>query len=198
MDTDLSASLAHVRLLTRVYSRVYRQCRALDELFPAPGPVASMRSNAGVDSLCNKSVGRPLSCQGITYRVAQGHCAGRTPCCMSSSERSLGVLHHHCPQLEEARAASEPRQHIPQGHRPYCAEWPRAAERSRRALRDPSPFPPAVDAEGMTQQCGLKRLAPTSLLENVDEIVGSACIVVVIVPLRQRRRRRSSSGSEWL
>lgn len=50
----LPASLTHVRLLASVYSRVDGESRALYELLATSWVVADVRSDAGVDTLCQR------------------------------------------------------------------------------------------------------------------------------------------------
>lgn len=45
----LATSLAHMRFLSRVHTRVYGQCRSLNELFAAARPVTHMRSDTTVN-----------------------------------------------------------------------------------------------------------------------------------------------------
>ena len=49
----LSAALAHVWLLARMYSRVNGQRRPLNELLIAAGMFANMRPNTAVDPFCH-------------------------------------------------------------------------------------------------------------------------------------------------
>lgn len=50
----LPASLAHVRLLSRVDTLVHSKGGSLDELLTTSGVVADMRPNAAVDAFCSQ------------------------------------------------------------------------------------------------------------------------------------------------
>lgn len=164
VGAHLPASLAHVRLLTRMYSRVYCQSRALDELLPTARPVTSVRSNSGMNSLCNQVRKGSLAGVGrITYRVAQGRCGEQNPCCRLSSGRSSVVPQHHSARQEqEALAAFEVHQRIHLGHNPCFAEWHSVVGHSRRAPRGSSPSPPEADEEDRLRRCYPERLVRSS------------------------------------
>lgn len=89
--TYLSAALAHVRLLTGVYSRVYCQRRPLDELLATACKVANVRSVPAVDPLCVLSSANAFNhlLAALAHRVAPGHYVLQSPWHMLSTQRPL-------------------------------------------------------------------------------------------------------------